>query len=88
MTPRITAATPVEQWPLRLTVQEVALVLGRSAHALQNSIHAAWPPPVRDDHGIVKPIRFDKRVVAAYINGELPRPQRRRLTPRTFRRVS
>jgi len=88
MSPRITAATPIEQWPLRLTVQEAALILGRSAHALSNGIDRAWPPPVRDDNGIVKPIRFAKHVLVAYINGELPKPQRRRLTPRTFRRTA
>lgn len=88
MSPRITAATPIEQWPLRLTVQETAIVLGRSPHAMSNRIDAVWPPPVRDEHGIVKPIRFAKHVVVAYINGALPQPQRRRLTPRTQGRAS
>jgi len=88
MSPRITAATPIEQWPLRLTVQEVALVLGRSPKAMANAIARAWPPPVRDEHGIVKPIRFAKHVLVAYITGALPKPQRRRLTPRSFRRTA
>jgi len=86
MRPRITAFTPVAEWPLRLTVQEVAIVLHRSPHAMSNRIASVWPPPVHDDHGIMKPIRFDKAIVAAYINGALPRPQRRRLTPRSLRR--
>lgn len=88
MSPRVTAATPIEQWPLRLTVQEAAIVLGRSPHAMSNRITSVWPPPVRDDNGIVKPIRFAKHVVVAYINGALPQPPRRRLTPRNLRRVS
>ena len=85
MIPRITAATPVEQWPLRLTIAEAAIILGRSAKAMTNQIHAIWPPPVRDANGVVKPIRFAKHVLEAYINGNLPQPQRRRL--RALRRA-
>jgi hypothetical protein len=34
--PRVTAATPYEQWPLFMTVHEVAIVSGRSYKALLN----------------------------------------------------
>lgn len=84
--PRVTAATPYDEWPLFLTLQEVALVSGRSTKALQNRAGAGsiWPPPIADAHGALKPYRFHKHEVHGALTGTLPRP--RRLVDRWRRR--
>ena len=95
MSPRLTASTPVEQWPLFLSAREVAIVRGCSYKALLNALGkgTAWPPPVMDEHGYLKPYRFARTQVADALRGALPRPRRvvhprRRLTPAQFRRTA
>lgn len=75
---RVKASTPVEQWPLYLTVQEVAVLLNRSPRYLVNQAGKGrcWPPPVSDDHGYVKPYRFSRDTVADVLSGKLSRPSR------------
>jgi hypothetical protein len=93
MTPRVTASTPFEQWPLFLSVREFAIVAGRSVGAVRNALQhgKAWPPPVRDEFGYLKPYRFDRDLVIQALRGDLPRPRRlahprRIVTPPSLRR--
>ena len=84
MTPRVTPATPVDQWPLWLTVRELAILTGRAEKSLRSrTVSQLWPPPVADANGFIKPYRFDKDVVARYMRGDLPRPRRRTYPRRT-----
>lgn len=88
--PRVTASTPYEDWPLFLTLREVAIVRGQSYGHLLNACQKGrmWPPPIADAHGVLKPYRFTKADVYGAAMGTLPRPRRlRRLfTPHSVRR--
>jgi hypothetical protein len=78
VTPRVTASTPFESWPLWLTVRELAILTGRAEKSLRSrTVSQIWPPPVADADGFIRPYRFDKAVVARYMAGRLPRPRRR-----------
>lgn len=97
MTCRVTAAMTPEQWPWRLTTEEVAVVMGRSVRAVRNAVSAGtfWPPPIADETGFLKPYLFDRATVRAYLDGQLPRPrrvhlavQRRRRAAATERRIA
>ena len=86
--PRITCATPQPEWPILLTCREPAVLLDLAAGYVSNQVYRGrmWPPPVLDETGPIKPIRFSRDVVAAFIAGKLPRPARRRLSPRLQQR--
>lgn len=84
MKARVTPSTPCEAWPLYMTVEEFAIVAGRSVKALRNNISAGriWPPPISDEFGFVTPYRFHREHVRKAMSGELPRPRRHLLRPR------
>ena len=84
MKARVTASSPFQSWPLFMTVEEVAIVSGRSAKALRNAISAGrvWPPAISDEFGLVWPYRFHREQVRKALTGELPRPRRLLLRPR------
>lgn len=75
---------PPADWPNWLTLREVAIVSGRSYRYLGNRCSAGlmWPPPVSDEHGVIKPLKFRKDEVIAALNGTLPRPRRVALATR------
>lgn len=82
---RVTASTPLADWPLFMTVREVAIVRGQSYGYLLDACQKGrmWPPPIADEHGVIKPYRFNKADVYAAATGALPRPRRLLLRPRT-----
>lgn len=84
MKARVTPSTPFEAWPLYMTVEEYAIVAGRSPKALRNGISAGriWPPPIADEFGFVTPYRFHRDHIRRAMSGELPRPRRQLLRPR------
>lgn len=75
MTPRITASTPPSDWPLLLTVHEVALVLGIASATVSNKCYRGlmWPPPLTSPEGVYhRPFRWRKDVLEAYVENKLP----------------
>lgn len=90
MTPRVTASTPPAEWPIFMTLREVAIVAGRSYRYLANRCSAGlmWPPPVSDEHGTLRPLRFKKELVQQALDGTLPRPRRLALVTARGRRRS
>lgn len=78
MTPRVTPSTPQADWPELLTRREVAILLGRSEHAMANQCGqgAAWPPPITVEGCYQKPLRWRKADLVAYVAGKLPAPKR------------
>jgi hypothetical protein len=80
VSPRVTAATPIAEWPVLLTRREVAIVLGRSERAMANACGQGlmWPPPITVNGFYQKPLRWAKGTVERYIAGELPAPKTRR----------
>lgn len=73
MTPRITASTSPDLWPVYLTIREVALILGVSVRTIQNrcSRGAMDPPPVMTLKAQYRrPLRWKRDVVKRVCDGK------------------
>ena len=80
MKPRITASTPIDQWPEFLTPRELALGLGRSYRTVQAQLTRGtmWPPPISaKDGSFQKPYTFSRDTIARFKANALPRSPHR-----------